>query len=293
MFQITFLGTSGSTPTIERNLPAIFIRTAGESLLFDCGEGTQRQMMKYKVGFGSIDAIFITHAHLDHYLGLFGLLETLKLSQPNPKKVSIFVPGQLYSMLADRNYAFLEVVKLKKGKIYEAKDFIIEAFKVKHTTESFGFLLKEKNKIKFYEEKAHAFGLKGEMFTKIQKKGFIKIGEKKILLKDITYIKPGKKVVYTGDCAPGLATIKAAKNTDLLIHEATFDTNFEKEAKERKHSTARQAAEVAKKANCKQLILTHISPRYSREDLQSLLLNEAREAFASSALAKDGLTIRL
>ncbi|MEK6982163.1 MAG: ribonuclease Z [Candidatus Micrarchaeota archaeon] len=293
MIDITFLGTSGSIPTPERNLPAIFLKVNGINILFDCGEGTQRQMMNYKVGFGSIDAVFITHAHLDHYLGLFGLIETLRLSQPSPKQVSLFVPEELFEIFTSKNYSFLNIQKIKSGKLLKIKDFTISAFTVKHSKNSFGFILQEDDKIKFYEEKAHALGLQGELFTKIQKRGFVKIKDKKVTLKEVSFVKPGKKLVYTGDCAPSLTIIKAAKNADLLIHEATFDTAFTKEAKERMHSTAKQAAEVAKKANVNQLILTHISPRYSKDEFVSTLLNEAQILFTSTRLAKDGLTIRL
>ena len=288
MFSITFLGTSASAPSVDRNLSSIAIKYEGNLFLFDCGEGTQRQMMKYTIGYGSIDAIFITHNHLDHFLGLYGLIETLHLTSPSPKPVKLFVPVG-FPLGAITNKKFVQINYLKKGEVYKGKNFSIRAFPVKHSKilDSFGFVFEETDKVKFHEKEAKALGIKGKLFTEIQQKGYVTINKKKIKLAEITWKKKGRKVVYTGDTAPCAEVVKAAKDADLLIHESTFDSSKQEEAGERNHSTAKEAAEIAKKANVKQLVLTHISPRY--KDF-SVLLDDAK-GFKNVKIAKDGLVL--
>lgn len=287
MLQVVFLGTSGSAPTIERSMPGIALKYESELLLWDCGEGTQRQLMRYKVGYGSINAIFITHPHLDHYLGLYGLLETLKLSSPSPKKLRVFVPGGVD--VPDR-YEFAKVDRMGGGELYRAKGFTVSAFHVKHCRSAYGLVFQEEDRVKFHEEKAHGLGLKGRLFREIQQKGSVKVGGKEIKLEDVSWVKPGRKIVYTGDCLPDDNIIEAAKGADLLIHEATFESSRKEEAAERLHSTAEDAAKVAKEANVKKLILAHISPRYSDP---ALLLDEARGVFQDTEIAFDGMKLDL
>ena len=188
MLRITFLGTSGSTPTVERGMPSLAIKFGSELVLWDCGEGTQRQMMRYKVGYGSVSAIFITHPHIDHYLGLFGLLETLKLSSPSPKKLRLFMP----KTIGEPNYAFVTTESVKTGELYSGRDFSVSAFSVKHCKGSYGFVFQEDEKVKFHEEEAHRLGLKGPMFKEIQQKGKLVINGKTIRLEDITWTRPGR-----------------------------------------------------------------------------------------------------
>ncbi|MFN7991206.1 MAG: ribonuclease Z [Candidatus Micrarchaeia archaeon] len=284
MLRVTFLGTSGSTPTVDRGMPAIAIKYESQLMLWDCGEGTQRQLMRYRVGYGSIDSIFITHPHLDHYLGLFGLLETLKLSSPSPRPVRVFVPRGLDV----EGYPFAEVGKIKNGELLRGKDFRVLAFGVKHCRGSHGFVFQEDERIKFHEDKAHSLGLQGPLFREIQMKGRVKTEKGTVELGDVTWVKPGRKVAYTGDCLPHEDTIEAVRGADLLIHEGTFDSSMEKEAAERMHSTVAAAADVAKRAGVKRLILTHISPRYSDSNI---LLEQARAVFPETDIAKDGLSI--
>ncbi len=277
---ITFLGTSGSAPTVDRNLPSIALKFNRDLILFDCGEGTQRQLMKYKVGFGSITAIFITHSHLDHHLGLNGLIETLNLNK-RTTPLHIYVPEPVYV----KEYPF--VVRHSLDEIYEGDNFSVKSFKVDHDG-GHGFVFQEKSRIKFYEEKAKSLGIKGSLFRTIQEQGEITINNRLIKLEEVSWIKEGKKLVYTGDCFSDDAVINAAKDADLLIHDSTFSTEYEKEAYLRKHSTAKMAAETAKKANVKQLILTHISPRIS--DV-SVLEKEAKAIFPNTIVAFDGLRL--
>lgn len=288
MLKTTFLGTSASIPTVDRGMPSIAVK-GKELYLWDCGEGAQRQMMKYRVGFGSVKAIFISHLHLDHFLGIFGLIETLRLSSSFAQKLQIFAPRRFSEVLINK-WDFLDVQEIKPGLLLKDAEASISAFKVKHSGESFGFVYKEHDRTKFYEEKAHKLGLKGAMFREIQEKGHVAVGKKKIELEDVTWTKAGKKIVYTGDCLPSRSTIEAAKNADLLIHDATFTDEFEKEAAERNHSTAAQAAEVAKEADVKKLALTHLSGRY--KDTEELL-KEARAIFPNTIIAEDGLELEI
>ncbi len=286
MIKITFLGTSAAMPTKERNLSSIAIH-AKEWMLFDCGEGTQRQMMKYSVPYGRIKSIFITHPHLDHFLGIYGLLKTYKLTLPH-RTMPLFLPK---GVKVEEDNVF--ITQLTEGKLYENSDYEVHAFKVKHKSpQSFGFILQEKDKIKFYEEKAHSLGLQGKLFKEIQEKGFVKIGTrgKKIKLKDVTWVQKGKKIVYTGDTIPCKEVLKAAKGADLLIHESTFLSKDGGEATAQWHSSAKDAATIAKKAKVKQLILTHLSSRY-KDDGE--ILQEAKEIFSNTLCAKDGFTLSL
>jgi len=290
MLEVTLIGTSGSIPTTERGMPALSIKYESELLLFDCGEGTQRQMMKYKVGFGSINAIFISHSHMDHYVGVFGLLETLRLSSAAPKPLKIFAPAVLEETFS-RGYKFMSVEKLKKGVIYTGKGFSVSAFPVKHNRGSMGFVFHEDERLKFDEVKAKGLGIKGRLFSEIQDKGSVVVSGRKIALEEVTWKKPGRKIVYSGDCPYCESTVEAAEGADLLVHEGTFDSSKKAEALERSHSTVEDAAEVAKKAGVKRLVLTHISPRYSDETAS--LLEAARKIFPNTAIAEDGMKIQL
>ena len=281
--EITFLGTSAGVPSKERGMPSIAVR-AKELFLFDCGEGTQRQMMKFKVPYGSIQAIFLSHLHLDHVLGIYGLIETYRLLLPH-RKLIIFAPKGFESKSSN-----VEIQSIKPGKLYENNEYEIHAFEVKHKGECYGFKLIEKDKIKCYEKKAHSLGLKGAMFKEIQKKGSITINNKKVKLKDITWVKKGKSIVYTGDTAPCNEIIKASKHADLLIHESSFLSDYQENAKEAKHTTVEDAAKSAKRSKVTKLILTHISQRYKDSNL---LEKEAKKIFKNTTIAKDGECIIL
>ncbi len=291
--QITFLGTSASVPTPKRGMPSIAIKWQGEIFLFDCGEGSQRAMMQSKVGYGSLRAIFISHLHLDHFLGIFGLIETLHLLQPSPREIEIYAPKNFEKLLINRyKFAGVKEIKPRGGLLFQGNDFLISAFPVKHNKNSYGFVFKENDRRKFDEAKAHALGLQGRMFTEIQNKGSLVVNGKNILLDDVSAIKPGRKIVYSGDCAPSPALINAAQDADILIHESTFASDKEDEAKQRMHSTALQAAQIAKQANVKKLILTHISPRYSEEESIKKLEGEAK-LFNNTIIANDGMVVEI
>lgn len=311
--QITVLGSSGSIPTKERNLPSIALKHNGEIFLFDCGEGTQRQLMKFGISYAKITAIFLSHLHLDHCLGVFGILETLNLIN-RKKPVKIFGPPGTKKLFSKYFLAEITEINKKKNKteckkttainkttitktanttILEGKDYFVSTFCLKHNIPvCLGYIFKEKDKIKFHEKKAKHLGIKGPLFSEIQKKGKLKISkktkEKIVKLKDISYIKPGRKIVYVSDTLPLKTTITASKNADLLIHDSTYLSALEKEAKENFHSTIEQAAQIAKKADVKKLLLFHISQRH--KDCKEIE-KEAQKVFKNSICAKDGLKI--
>jgi ribonuclease Z len=282
MFEVTVLGCSAAMPTKDRNLSSIAVRRDGDVLLLDCGEGTQRQMLRFGVSAMKAKAVFITHLHLDHFLGVFGLAETLKIAGKEGK-LKVFVPKGGAPLFSGRE--LLDVVEYGEGRIADFGEYFASAFMVKHGRNSFGIALEEKGKIRFYEEKAKGLGLKGPMFTEIQQKGKLTVNGKVVKLKDVTYLQAGKKLVYTGDTAPCAAVARAAKGADLLIHESTFGQDRLEEAKEAGHSTALDAALAAKKAGAKRLLLTHISSRYA--DARPLL-EEAKKEFAATEIAYDG-----
>lgn len=287
MEKITFLGTSGAAPTPERSMPSIAVKWAGSLFLWDCGEGAQRQMMRFGTGF-NVDAIFITHLHLDHFLGVYGLLETLNM-QGEPKPLTIFAPKGFEDLLINK-HGFVTVKEMKTGELFKGKDFTISAFKVRHGGSAFGLVLQEDEKRRFYEEKAKKVGIKGRLFTDLQKKGKLQVGGKTIHLEDVTYVQPGRKIVYTGDTLPCEEVVQEAKGADLLIHECTFDDDRMEEAKARFHTTAEDAARIAKEAGAKKLMLTHFSPRYPDS---KPLVEKAKTVFRDTAGAYDGLEFEI
>ncbi|MEM4137314.1 MAG: ribonuclease Z [Candidatus Anstonellaceae archaeon] len=296
MITLTVLGSGASIPTSQRSLSSYALSYEGKLFLFDCGEGTQRQLMNFSLSYAKINAIFISHLHLDHFLGLFGLLQTIKLSGLN-NKVLVFAPKEMKKFFdlfeVDPNIAQLVELNNKKNPIHTFKNLEFYAYPSKFhgNIDSYIFFAKEKDKICFYEKKAKEMGLRGHLFREIQKKGSIIINKKRIYLKDVSYIKKGKSILYLGDGRYSTSLASKFKGVDLIIHDCTFDDSLEDLAKERFHSTASMAANFAKKAQAKKLLLTHISARYSKDP--SILLNQAKKIFGESILAADGLKIDL
>lgn len=285
MFEVTFLGTSAAVPTIQRNLSAIAVRRNGDIFLLDSAEGTQRQMMRFGLSYMKVKTIFISHLHLDHFLGVFGLVETMRLNG-RKEKLSIYGPRGSKATFGKKD--FVEIVEIDDKWTCDFGEFTASSFKTEHEHDSIGFVFEEKGKRRFHEDKAKGLGLKGPLFTKIMNEGKLKIGSKTVKLSDVTYEQPGKKLVYTSDTMPCAATAKAAKGADLIIHESTFAEDKKDEAKEAKHSTAAGAATIAAKAGAKMLALTHISGRY--RDTKPLL-DEAKAIFENVVIAEDGTKI--
>ncbi|MDE1825514.1 MAG: ribonuclease Z [Candidatus Micrarchaeota archaeon] len=296
MIKITMLGTSGSTPTKERGLPAAAITYNGKVYLFDCGEGTQMKMLAHGVNISRVEAIFISHVHGDHIIGLAGLVRTMALNN-RQKTLTIYVPkGEEKTIknliVFDRaiiDYP-VEVKGTATGIIYRSEGFEVSAFRLNHQITTYGYLFKEKDRKKFIADKCRSLGIKGKMFREITQRGSITVGKKRISISSVTLPQKGKSVLYVTDTRPCASTEKAAKGADLLIHEAAYSDAQKALAVMRKHCTAGEAARLAKKAKVKMLLLTHISARYKDTDL---LLSDATKIFKNTVVAKDGYTVEV
>ncbi len=293
MMEIIFLGTSGSIPTKDRSLPSIAVRYEGDLLLFDCGEGTQRQMMIHGLSYGRITGIFLTHLHLDHVLGVFGLLETLRLNgRTNP--LHLFGPGvdKLFTGLFNKHrYPFLRLHNVNRtGVVYKTDKYHVKAFRVYHTESSFGYLLTERDTFKFDVNKARSLGIRGKMFGTLEKRGWIKTESGVVRLRDITLKVKGRSIAYSGDTLPSPRIINHVKDVDVLIFDSTYLHEDIILANKNKHTTAYQAAQLAREARVGQLVLTHFSQRYKSVDP---LLLEAKQVFDNTIAAWDGLRIKI
>ena len=276
-------------PTTNRGLPSVSLLYNGTLLLFDCGEGTQRQMMKFKVHFGSVRHIFISHMHLDHYLGLFGLIQTLELNS-RTVPLDVFIPKGYENKIKSviKLPKFVNLIPYESGEILTTKDFTVTAFPLEHSIETYGFVFKGNDKKKFDKKKADMFGIKGKMFSEVETKS-VKIGRRVIKFEDVGWVEEGFKMVYATDTLPTKQTITMSKDADYLIHDSTFIEDESDLAKDKKHSTVAEAAMIAKKANVKKYILYHISPRYKNI---KMLEKRAKEIFENSILPDDGTSFR-
>lgn len=270
-------------------------------MLFECGEGTQRQMMRYGVGF-TVNEIFFTHFHADHFLGVIGLIRTFGL-QGRTDSLHLYGPAGAKKWLpkavelgVERQVFPIEIHELDSGGQLERKDYDIQVIPVDHGRGAIGYALREHTRLgRFDPEKARALGIpEGPLWGKIHKGESIEIGgpADRRTVTPAELVGPprqGRIVVITGDTRPCQAVVDAATNADLLVHEATFGEEEKDRAKETLHSTAVEAAQVALAAKVRQLVLTHLSARYSAAP--EMLLKEAREVFPDTVVAKDGLTI--
>lgn len=281
--EITFLGTTAGIPTKSRNHASIYLKYRSENefcYLFDCGEGTQRQILFAGLNFMRINDIFITHWHADHFAGLFGLVETMNL-EGRKKPLKIFGPEaekfvELFLELGYSSKNFEIIPKnvdfegTEERRLVETDEFYVSAIPVKHSIPSVAYAFIEKDRIKIDKSKAKSLGLpeKGPIYKRIKEKGSAIFKGKKIKLDDIALTGKGKKVVYSGDTLPCRNIIKIAKDANLLIHDSTFF--IENVDKSYKHATFEDVLKLAKEANAKEIILTHISRRY--QDLEELKL---------------------
>ena len=299
--RVIFLGTAGSVPTQERSLPAVLIKRQNEQLMFDCGEGVQRQMIKAKVGFHKKTKIFISHMHGDHVLGLPGLLQTMALME-RQNKIEIYGPQGVKQFLecVRETLQFgltfpVEIHEIyKAGAVCEEKEYIVEAAKSNHVITSLAYAFLEKPRPgKFYPEKARALSVpEGELWSKLQHGDTVKLPNRQVVSPADVMGSPrqGRKIVYTGDTRPIKGFAKFAADADLVIHEATFDDTLTEKAAEDGHSTPSQASEAALKAKAKKLVLTHISARYTDP---RLLLEQAQKVFKNTVVAEDFMEFEL
>lgn len=298
MLTITMLGTAAACPTVDRNVTSIAVQREGEMFLFDCGEGTQRQMMRYGVGF-SFREIFFTHYHADHLLGLTGLLRTMGL-QDRTAPVTLYGPksaqkilGAAVALGVERNRFPIEIVEIAAGDRLKRDAYDLVVFPTEHRADTVGYALVEHERLgRFNPERARELGVpEGPLWGRLHKGETVTLPDGRTVAPSelVGASRRGRSVVFSGDTRPCDALIAASTGADLLIHEATFADDEKGRAVETGHSTAREAAMVAKAAGVKRLLLTHVSARYSREAPE--LLAEARDVFPATEIAKDGTVI--
>jgi ribonuclease Z len=298
---LRFLGTAASRPTVERNVSALAVVREGETLLFDCGEGTQRQMMRYGVSF-TLGDIFFTHFHVDHVLGVAGLTRTMQL-QGRTEPLRLWGPkGALRSLrqwlgLGGERLAFpVEVAELQPNHPLERRGYAILPFPVDHRgAPAYGYALVEEERLgRFNPERARELGVpEGPLWKQLHRRRAVTLDDGRVIeaAEIVGAPRPGRRVVVTGDTRPCDATVEAARGADVLVHEATFAEEESARAVETGHSTAREAASVAERAGVQRLILTHLSARYSRDAAE--LEREARAVFANTSVAKDGTEVEV
>jgi ribonuclease Z len=296
MAEVVFLGTSSMVPTKERNHSAFFLSFGSDGILFDCGEGTQRQLKIAGINPNRINRILISHWHGDHTLGLPGLLQTLAANKYD-KTLEIYGPsgtkksmGYMLKTFIFLNEIKLKIIEIKKTKFFENSEYSIEAYPLEHKIPCIGFRFVEKNIAKVDMAKAAKLGLKeGPLVGALQAGNKITFNGKKIKPSDVTYAQKGRVLGYISDTNRCDSCLKIAKDADLLISESTFESRLDEKAEGYTHMTAKDAAMVASASGAKKLVLTHFSQRYtSVDDLQE----EARMYFSNSTCAYDFMKVQ-
>jgi len=299
MIRVTFLGTAASRPTVGRNVSGLAVQREGDLMLFDCGEGTQRQMMRFGTGFG-VQAIFVTHMHADHFLGITGLLRTMALQGRTDALTILGPPGsarlleQAVNLGIDRVNFAVDIQELEPGDGLDFDGYRVEAFQVVHSTSAVGWTLIEEPRLgRFDVDRARALGIpEGPLFGRLHRGEAIEVDGQTITPEDLVGSpRPGRRLVYTGDTRPCDGTLEASRDADVLIHEATFGNEEADRAHETFHSVAEGAARLAAEAGVDLLFLTHLSARYS--DDASPLAEEAKQEFPGARVARDGLVVEM
>ena len=296
--EITFLGTSSAVHSYERNHPSIVLKAFGEVMLFDCGEGTQRQLIYARVSPMKISKIFLSHYHGDHILGLPGLLQSMNF-RGRDTKLTIYGPrglNKLKEAIFSLGYCKIEFpiefIEIGSEVVEKTEDYIIKSQNVNHQVPCLAYSIEELKKPRFQRQKAIELGVPvGPDFGRLHNGEEVEIDGK--IIKPEQVLGPprkGIKITYSGDTTPCEEMIELAKDSTLLIHESTYIKEDNDKAKENFHSTSAEAALIAKKSNSKRLILTHISTRYQNTDQ---LLKEALEIFENTEIAEDLKKIEL
>jgi ribonuclease Z len=288
-----FAGTAGSVPTPKRGLPALLLRAGGERILFDCGEGTQHQLLR-SIGLPDIDAIFITHLHLDHWLGLPGMIKTFEM-RDRDRPLDLFGPPGLKALyqqvlkpIIGRTKYPLEVIELEHHEDVGFGEFVIASFPVSHRVEAYGYAFIEDDRPgRFDVEAARALGVtEGPDFGRLQRGETVNgVTPEQVVGSG----RAGRRIVYTGDTSPVQSVEIYAHDADLLVHEATFCEDDKARARETGHSTAAQAARTAVEAGVKLLALTHLSTRYFPREIRK----EAQAIFENTVVPRDFDTIEV
>ncbi len=307
MLSLTFLGTSAARPTVERSVSSITIQREGETLMFDCGEGTQRQMMRYGVGF-TLSEIFFTHFHADHFLGVIGLIRTFGL-QGREEPLHLYGPRGAERILrgavalgVERSPFPIEIHELEVGDCLPRKEYDIEVLRADHGAAAFGYALREHERLgRFDPDEARSLGIpEGPLWGRLHSGERVEWDDTSVsppvrrsagAEELVGPPRPGRLVVISGDTRPTAELVRAATGADLLVHEGTFSDEERERAAETRHSTAREAAQVAIAARAKKLVLTHLSARFSIA--AGGLLDEAKTVFPETVVAKDGMTVEV
>lgn len=295
---LTFLGTGAAIPSLDRNVASLALAREGETLLFDCGEGTQRQMMRYGVSFAVRD-VFFTHFHADHLLGLTGLVRTLGL-QDRTDPLRLYGPRGARRVLEhalavgiERNKFPVQIEELAPGDRVSRQDYDIVAVEADHRAPTLAYVLVEHTRLgRFQPERVRELGVpEGPLWGRLHRGETVDLPDgRRVGPTDLVGPpRPGRKVVISGDTRPSPVIGAAAAGADLLVHEATFSAEESEKADLTGHSTAADAAGIARDAGVRRLVLTHISARYTREAPE--LLAEAQAIFPASLVARDGLIV--
>jgi ribonuclease Z len=283
---IFFAGTAGSVPTARRGLPATLVRAGGDRLLFDCGEGTQQQLLR-SVGLPELDAIFLTHFHLDHWLGMIGMLKTFDL-RARERPLTVYGPPGLKALftamrpILGRTGYPLAVAELAPHDEIRFDGYLVSPFAVNHRVEAFGYAFVEEDRPgRFDVEAARRLGVaEGPDFGRLQKGETVNgVRPEQV----VGPARPGRRIVFSGDTAPCQAVEVFSHGAEVLVHEATFLEGERARAQETGHSTARQAAEIARDAGVRLLALTHLSTRYFPREVR----DEARAVFSDTVVPRD------
>ncbi|MCW4019851.1 MAG: ribonuclease Z [Candidatus Bathyarchaeota archaeon] len=297
--RIVFLGTAASIPTSTRALSAVAVQREGELFLFDCGEGTQRQMIQARIGFNRKTKIFITHLHGDHILGLPGLLQTMSLlgrDKPlqvyGPEGTQAFLEATIKTVQFSLKFPVQAHEIKEEGLVLREKEYGVYSAHAEHSVPTLAYALTEKPRPgRFHPERASAYGVpKGPLWSKLQQGEAVDLPDGRIVKPEdiLGPPRPGRKIVYVADTKPSDRIAEFSKGADILIHEATFAEDLAERAEEDLHSTPSGAALVAKKAEANLLVLTHLSARYGDT---SVLLEEAKNVFPEVVVAEDFMTL--
>ncbi|MCY0998933.1 ribonuclease Z [Myxococcus sp. MISCRS1] len=301
LLRLTFLGTSAAQPTLHRNLSGLAVKADTDLLLFDCGEGSQRQMVRFGTGF-TVDAVFFTHFHADHYLGIIGFLRTLGM-MGREHAIHLYGPPPARRLLHQAVHLGVEAMsfpveihEVKDGDVVRRNGYALHAIGVDHRINALAYALVEDERPgRFNLEKARELGVPpGPSFGKLQKGESVTLEDGRVVKPEdvLGAPRPGRKLVISGDTRPCAAVVKAAQDADLLIHESTFSDDEQARALETHHSTAREAARVAREAGARRLVLTHLSSRHDTDPAK--LLAQAREEYKGPCeVAYDGFTLEL
>ncbi len=289
--KITFLGTGGSWPVPKRGMPSLAVQIDEIINLFDCGEGTQKQIMKSKISFMKINNVFITHFHGDHFLGLLGLIQSMSFNNRTDPLNIYGPPGAVRILSNALNVGYytlgfdIKIYQLYPGNEYDFDKFLVKTHWNDHPVPALSYSIEEKDLIKIDKEAADRLKIPSKRLEELRQNGTIAFNGRTVALSEVAKgIRKGRKIIYTGDTRPMESMKEFAHDADVLIHDTTTDSSFEPTVNEFGHTSSRQAAEIAKGAGARKLFLFHYSPRVP--DIK-VMLEEAVKIFENTELSKE------